>query len=180
MKRVVLFLAFVISVNLVFAQMNDENTSLTRKEKRKAKSEKEYQLVKDMLENKYFVLEANFLQDKYGRRVPVNNGLNFVSVDSTEAIIQIGSNNRLGANGVGGVTARGKITSWNLTENSKKNHFGLRLNVMTTIGIYDLYLSISPSGQATAQLTGLSRGQLTFDGNLVPWEKSSVYVGQSL
>jgi len=180
MKRLVLFLALVISANTLFAQINDENTSLTRKEKRKAKIEKEYQLVKDMLEKKEFVLEANFLQDRYGRRYPVSIGINFVSVDSTEAIIQIGSNNRLGANGVGGVTAKGPITGWELTENLKKTNFGLRINVMTTIGFFDLYFSISPSGQTTAQLTSMRGGKLTFDGNLVPWENSSIYVGQSL
>lgn len=180
MKRLVIFLAFVISVISVFAQINDENTSLNKKEKRKAKMEKEYQLVKDMIENRDFVLEANFLQDRYGSRIPVSNGINFVSVDSTIAIIQVGSNYRIGANGVGGVTAKGNITSWKLTENKKKNSLVLRMNVMTSIGIYDLFFSISPSGQATAQLTGLSSGSLTFDGNIVPWESSTVYEGQSL
>ena len=180
MKRLVIFLAFVISANIAFAQSKDENTSFSRKEKRKAKNEQEYQSVKNMIENRDFVLEANFLQDRYGRRIPVSNGINFVSVDSTEAIIQVGSNYRLGANGVGGVTAKGKITSWKLTENKRKNTFGLRINVMTTIGFYDLYFSISPSGQATAQLTGLRSGSLTFDGNIVTWENSTVYEGQSL
>jgi len=91
MKKLVLFLSFVISANLAFAQLNDKNTSQNRKEKRKAKMEKDYQMIKDMLKNRDFVLQANFLEDKNGRRFPVNNGLNFVSVDSTEAIIQIGS-----------------------------------------------------------------------------------------
>ena len=114
-------------------------------------------------------------------RLPwVSNGINFVSVDSTEAIIQVGSNYRIGANGVGGVTAKGKITSWKFTEYKKKNYFGLRINVLTPIGIYDLYFSISPSGQATAQLTGLTAGRLTFDGNIVPWENLTVYEGHSL
>ncbi|HEY3371652.1 MAG TPA: DUF4251 domain-containing protein [Prolixibacteraceae bacterium] len=179
MKRFVIFLAFIISAQLTLAQINDEQASLTGKEKRKAKIEKEYRLVKDMIENRDFVLEADFLQDKYGIRTPVSNGINFVSVDSTEAIIQVGSNYRIGPNGVGGITARGQITSWKLTENKKKDAIGLRINVMTNIGIYDLYFSISPSGQATAQLTGLRSGKLTFDGNIVPWENSSVYIGQS-
>ncbi|HAH23476.1 MAG TPA: hypothetical protein DCL77_06930 [Prolixibacteraceae bacterium] len=180
MKKLVIFLAFVISANIAFAQINDKNASLSRKEKRKAKIEKQYQSVKDMIENKDFVLEANFLQDRYGRRYPVNNGINFVSVDSTEAVIQVGSNTRIGANGVGGVTAKGKITSWKLTENKRKNSFGLRINVMTPIGFYDVFFSILPSGQATAQLTGLRSGSLTFDGNIVPIENSTVYEGQSL
>jgi len=92
----------------------------------------------------------------------------------------IGSNNKIGANGVGGITAKGKITRWEMTENLKKNFFSLRLNVMTAVGFYDLYFSISPTGQATTELTGLSNGRLTFDGNIVPLENSSIYEGQSL
>lgn len=180
MQRIVLLLALIISTIIGMAQVKDEKSSSTKKEKRKARLEKEYQLTRDMLLNRDFVLEANFLQDRYGHRVPVSAGLNFVAVDSTEAIIQIGSNYSLGANGVGGVTAKGNITQWELKENKKKNTFNLRISVMTAIGIYDVALSISPYGKATANLTGLSAGMLTFDGDMVPWEESIVYVGRSL
>lgn len=180
MKRVIILLAFIVSVNISFAQIDGENTSLSKKEIRKAQKEKLFQMVKDMIQNRSFVLEADFLQDKYGRRISVSNGINFVSVDSTEAIIQVGSNYGLGPNGVGGVTAKGMITDWELTEHKKSNSFVLRINVMTSIGIYDLHFSISQSGQTTAKLTGLRSGSLTFDGDLVPWENSSIYEGRSL
>jgi len=180
MKKLIIFLAFVISANILWAQVNDENSSLSKKEKRKAKSEKEYQVIKEMLQNKSFVLEANFLQDKYGRRVIVNKGLNFVSVDSAEAVIQIGSNYRVGPNGVGGVTAKGRITSWELKENTKNKRFDVRMNVMSQIGIYDIYFSVTSSGKAMAYLTGLTSGHLTFDGDIVPWSETTVYEGSSL
>lgn len=180
MKKLILFLVFIMSANLIIGQNTQDDTSLSKREKRKAKQEKEYQHTKDMLQNKNFVLEANALQDKYGRRVQVNSGINFVSVDSTEAIIQIGSNTRIGSNGVGGVTARGQITNWEIKENKRNKHFDIHMNVMTPIGIYDVYFSVASSGQATAQLTGLSAGRLTFDGYVVPWEQSSVYVGRSI
>jgi hypothetical protein len=180
MKRLVVFLSLFISASILFAQGNDENAVLTRKEKRNAELEKEFQLTKSMLENKDFVLETNFLQDRHGNRIPVNSTINFVSVDSTEAIIQIGSNFRIGPNGVGGVTAKGNINKWELTEDQKHKAFTLRMNVMTTIGIYDLFINITASGRGTATLTGMSSGRLTFDGDLVPWEKSSVFIGQHL
>lgn len=180
MKRLAIFLSLIISASILFAQGNDENAVLTRKEKRNAELEKDFQLTKSMLENKDFVLETNFLQDRHGNRIPVNSTINFVSVDSTEAIIQIGSNFRIGPNGVGGVTAKGRITKWELTENQKNKAFTLSMNVMTTIGIYDLFINISASGRGTATLTGMTSGRLTFDGDLVPWEKSSVYIGQHL
>ncbi|MFA5326162.1 MAG: DUF4251 domain-containing protein [Prolixibacteraceae bacterium] len=179
MKRLIVLLGFVLSANMLFAQRVDEN-SLTKKEKRNAETEKQYQITKSMLENRDFVLQTDFLQDRYGNRFFVSSNINFVAVDSAEAVIQIGSNYRLGPNGVGGVTAKGQITKWKLTSNNKNKTFGLSINVMTPIGIYDLYFSIGASGGGTATLTGLSSGRLTFDGNLVPWEDSSVYVGQHL
>jgi len=180
MKRFVVFFALIISASIIFAQGNDENAVLTKKEKRNAELEKEFQLTKSMLDNKDFVLETDYLQDRYGNRVLVNSTINFVAVDSTEATIQIGSNFRLGPNGVGGVTAKGRINKWELTEDQKHKAFTLRMNVMTTIGIYDLFINISASGRGTATLTGMSAGRLTFDGDLVPWENSSIYVGQHL
>lgn len=180
MKRLVIIFALIISTSFLFGQVNDENSVLTKKERRKAELEKNFQLTKQMLENKDFVLETNFLQDRYGFRVQVVPMINFVSVDSTKAVIQIGSNWRVGPNGVGGVTAKGEITKWELTENDKNKTFTLRINVMTSIGIYDLFFDIGASGQSTALLTGLSSGRLTFDGNLVPHAKSSVFVGRSL
>lgn len=180
MKRFVIFIGLIISASVLFAQGNDENKTQSRKEKRRIEAEKLFQLTKEMLDNKDFVLETDFLQDRHGYRVPVVSNINFVAVDSTEAIIQIGSNWRIGANGVGGVTAKGQITKWELKENDKSKTFTLRINVMTPIGIYDLFFDIGASGQSTALLTGLSSGSLTFDGNLVPHAKSSIYVGRSL
>ncbi len=180
MKRLLFIFGFIISFNFIFAQGNDENSALTRKQKREAEFEKQYQLTRSMLENRNFVLESDFLQDRYGNRIFVSSVVNFVAVDSTTAIIQTGSNFRIGPNGVGGVTAKGMISKWELTENPKNKSFVLRMTVMTNIGFYDLFLTIGASGKASAQLTSLRSGRLTFDGDLVPWEESSVYVGQSL
>jgi hypothetical protein len=180
MKKVIVFLICIVISNLIIAQTPDEDASLSKRERRKARTEKQYQIVKDLLQNKSFVLEANALQDKYGNRAIVSSGLNFVSVDSAQAIIQIGSNNHIGPNGVGGVTARGQISNWKIKENKKNKTFYVRMNVMSPIGIYDVNFSISPNGKATAQLTGLSAGQLTFDGNIVPWDQSTIYVGNAL
>ena len=162
------------------AQKGEEGASFSKKEKRQIELEKQYQQTKLLLESKNFVLETDFLQDKYGNRVFVSSTINFVAVDSTDAVIQIGSDFRVGPNGLGGVTAKGKITKWELKENEKRKNFNLSISVMTAIGIYDLRFSVGSSGSATALLTGLRRGQLTFDGDIVPTDESIVYEGQSI
>jgi hypothetical protein len=51
---------------------------------------------------------------------------------------------------------------------------------MTPIGIYDLFFTIGPSNTASARLTGLIAGELTINGQLVPYTESTVYEGRSL
>lgn len=180
MKKLVLIFVLALSTSLVFAQETNQNSNLTRKEKRKAELERQYRLTKDMLENRDFVLETDFLQNRYGYRIPVSPNINFVKVDSDQAVIQIGSNFGIGPNGVGGITAKGKITKWDVKQNEKNKTYNVRMFVMTPIGMYDLNFSVRPDGQATARLTGIRGGQLTFDGDMVPTDNSIVYEGWSI
>ena len=180
MKKLVLILVLSLSTSFVFAQEANQNSSLTKKEKRKAELERQYRLTKKMVENRNFVLETDFLQNRYGYRVSVSPNINFVKVDSNMAVIQIGSNNRIGPNGVGGVTAKGRITKWEVTQNKKHKTYNVKMFVMTPVGMYDLYLSIRPDGHATARLNGNRGGKLTFDGDMVPTDNSIAYEGWSI
>lgn len=170
---------FAISSSLVFANRADTSSVTTRKEKRMAKMEKQFKMNKSLLKNRDFVLEADYLQNQYGNRHFVNSALNFVAVDGNKAVIQTGSNIGQGFNTVGGITAKGIISGWKLSENKKQKTFNVSFSVTTNIGIYDLQFMIGSSDYSTARLTGLSRGQLTFEGNVVPYRESSIYEGQT-
>jgi len=181
MKKLVLLFILALTTPLVFAQNLNQDSVQTKKDKREARLERQFQLTKNLLQDKSFVLESDFLQNRYGDRYLVSPMINFVKVEpNNEAVIQIGSSNGFGPNGVGGVTAKGKITGWKLTENQKNKSFYVMMNVLTQIGRYDVSFSVMSNGQATARLTGMSRGSLTFDGNLVPVDNSIVYEGQSI
>jgi hypothetical protein len=180
MKTLIISVLFVVLSTATNAQTDNINSAATGKEKRKAEMEKQYEMTKQMLLTRNFVLEADHLQDRYGNRVIVSSTINFLAVDSATAIIQIGSDSGVGPNGVGGITAKGNIGRWKLKENKKQKSFDLSINVTTSIGIYDLNFMIGPMGNATARLTGLRAGQLTFEGDLVPYTESAVYEGRSL
>ena len=180
MKRLLLILIMIISSSVIFAQNENTEQKMTRSEKNKAEFEKSYKLVKQLLEDKNFVLETNYLLDRYGNRIVVSSNINFVKVDGDNAVIQIGSDETIGPNGVGGTTAKGKITKWTLTEKGKSKRFYVQMNVITKIGIYDLSFSVSGDGQALATLTSTGPGLLTFDGDIVPLDESGVYEGTSL
>ena len=130
-----------------------------------------------MLQNKDFVLEADYLANRIGERIPVSWTLNFISVDSANAVLQIGRNTGIGYNGVGGVTAQGNITRYKLNIDQKRKSFYLSFSVMTAIGSYDINMSVGADAYANATLTGIQSGQLIYTGYLVPLAKSSVYKG---
>ncbi len=136
-----------------------------------------FEYTKQMLQNKDFVLEADYLANRMGERMPVSSTLNFISVDSTNAVLQIGRNTGIGYNGVGGVTAQGNVTRYKLQTDNKRKSFYLSFSVTTPIGSYDINMSVGADGYANATLTGISSGQLIYTGYLVPIENSSVYKG---
>ena len=179
LNRAVLFLTiglFWISYN-----SNAQDIKLTRqeqKEARRAELQANFNLLDTLLENRSFVLEADYLQNRYGDRIVVPQMLNFIKVDSTYVVLQTGSNSRFGNNGVGGVTAEGKANGWKLIKNYKNLSYNLRFNVFTDIGIYDVTIWISASKQARATITGLGPGNLTFDGYIEPLYNSRVFKGQ--
>ena len=178
-RHIIIIFALVFITGGVMASVQVENSKMSRSEKRAAENEQLYLMNKQIIEERGFVLESDFLRDRYGYQIPVTRNINFILVDGDQAIIQIGSNVGLGPNGVGGVTAKGRITKWELNENERKKTFNIRMNVLTSIGMYDVSLSIG-NHNATARLTGLHPGNLTFNGDLVALEESHVYEGRSL
>jgi len=186
MKTILILTTAALLTACVSSKQTTESSNtvqLTKEQKKElklAKEQHQYDSISNLVEQKAFVLEANFLSNRWGRRIWVNNTLNFISVDSISGILQIGSNWGLGPNGVGGVTAKGKISAWKVKKNDKKKTLYLSFNVMSPIGIYDVHIDVSGSGYARADVMGMYGGQLTYEGNLVPVGQSEVYKGHSL
>lgn len=177
---IILIFAAGLSVSAAAADKNGTIKHDTVNEKKNNKTELEYKATTNMLDSMSFVLEAYNLRDAWGNMAIVPSTLNFIMVDSSIAVIQIGSNSRIGPNGVGGVTAKGTVSGWRLQKNSKHKSFTVFMTITTPIGIYDVNMFVSANGKATATISGLSRGKLIYDGDLVPLSESRVYEGRSL
>jgi hypothetical protein len=179
MKKAIIIFIFAILSNLVFAQEAVKSAAALRKEKRMAEEQKQYELNKTMLDTRNFVLQADNIQNEKGNRLNVNSMINYIAVDSATIVIQTGTDWSLGQNGMGGLTERGRISGWKLTENKKHNSFNLFFKVTTYSGVYDLRFDIGSSAFTSARLTSNRYGELIFEGNLMPYRKSSVFEGQS-
>jgi hypothetical protein len=159
-----------------------QDIKLTRqelKEVRKAQMETNYYILDTLLNAKTFVLEADYLESRYGDRVSVLSDLNFIKVNESDGVLQTGSSFNPGYNGVGGVTAEGKTGSWKITKNPKKLTYVVRFSLFSNIGHYDVLMYVSSNTRATATITGLGPGRLTWEGHLVPLNNSRVFKGQT-
>jgi hypothetical protein len=179
MKRYVLIILSIFLFGSLMAQTSKKEERKKRKAEKERKLEQQFNATENVLENRTFVLEADYLSDKYGQRVPVTSGLNFVMVDSSQATLQVGNVAGYGPNGVGGVTADGSVSDYDLDVNEKKKSFTISMNIMSSLGIYDVTMFVSASGNTTATISGLRGGKLNYHGDIVPLELSRVYKGQT-
>jgi hypothetical protein len=188
-KELVLIILFVsfVTVKAQYDEpvMNEKEIKALEKEKRKAErleqEENDKKMVEYMMDNKKFVLEANYLSGNSGSRIPVNSTLNFIVIDSARAIIQLANNWSSGYNGLGGITVDGRITKYELNKKETKRgiSYSLMVYIMTNLGMYDIQFWISQSGNADATISGNTYGRLSYSGRLVPIPVSRTFKGHS-
>jgi hypothetical protein len=169
----IIMLAMMFSINL--AAQKTGNPPKT-KEQKAAEREIKFQGMKHLLEDQYFVLEADFLGNGFERR-PVVSTLNFITVDSTATVVQTGNNFGMGYNGVGGLTVEGRISKYTVNADKKRKSFTVTWNMSSTVGFYNVSMNVSASGRATATLTGNTSGRLVYDGWLIPGSESRTFTG---
>ena len=182
MKTFSIIILCLFLANGSFAQNSTKDKQVT-KEAKKALQDTidniEYQLTKNMIDSMGFVLEANYMANRTGVRVPVASNLNFIKIDSSYVAIQTGNNTSMGSNGVGGVTAEGSVSQWKVSKDDKHRTFYITMEVRTNIGMYTVFMNVTSSGRATARLSGLWPGQLVWDGQLVSIGRSRTFKGRS-
>jgi hypothetical protein len=179
MNMVSLFLAF--GFFWIFLNGNSQDIRLSRQERkevRKAQMAANFYLIDSLLNARSFVLEADYLANKYGYMIPVVSNLNFIKVDGSNGILQTGSNTGFGYNNVGGVTTQGNISDWKITKNLKSMSFILHFNMLTNLGAFDILMTVSSDNHASATITANNPGRLTWDGHLKTIDNSRVFKGR--
>ena len=173
-------LLIVLGLGLIPYNSKAQDVKLSRQEKKdleKAALQANFYAIDTLLDRKTFVLEADFLEDRYGYRVPVISDVNFIKVDTKRVVLQTGSNYSSGSNGVGGTTAEGEIQNLNITKDFKRLSYNVSFNVMTNVGIYDVMMYIGSNGMARASITSTTAGKLSWVGRFVNLYDSRFFKG---
>lgn len=186
MKKVFIALLCMVFTLGAFAQEPElskkEQKKLQKQLRKEQKAEQEAAqaaIVGLMVEHQRFVLEADRLRDKTGQIVNVSSMINFVAVDSTAGVIQIGSNAYVGLNGVGGITLEGNVGNYKFTFIEKSRSYNISFTLRTSVGSYDVRMNTYSDGRADANVSSNWPGQLNYEGVLVPMINSRVYKGTS-
>lgn len=181
---ILLALGFTLQAN---AQETLSKAEIRRFQKEQKKLEKEREaelkaeITKQLVNTQQFVLEADWLSDRYGNRVPVTSTINFIMVDSTEGVMQLGSAHTYGYNGVGGSTIEGRISRYQVKMMGKrKEAYSIRWSLNTALGTYDISLVVSGNGSADATIRSNWSGSINYHGDLVPLAQARIFKGTPL
>jgi hypothetical protein len=182
MKKIIAILLLSTLFFTVAAQEKNKK-KLTREEKkelRRQQKEEAEKLVTAMIESRQFVLLADNIQSRQGRTFPVSSNINFVLVDSNEAVFQFGSVRLIGINGIGGITVEGKITYYDVKKYEKSGAYYIKMTISTSTGFYDIKFNISSTGVADAEVEStMAGGGFSYLGRIVPAHQSRYYKGTS-
>jgi hypothetical protein len=173
-----LMLIGLLGIPVTGSSQGQKPSRQDRKEARKAQMVANFYTLDTLLNARNFVLEADFLQDRNGVRIPVPSNLNFIKVNNKDGVLQTGSNYSMGYNGVGGVTAEGSIGSWEITKDPKRLSYSVHFSMITNVGNYDIFMTVNAENHAVATITGLGPGRLTWEGHLEMSYNSRVFKGQ--
>lgn len=182
-KILVLLIGLVAVVSSLMAQENEKNKRLTRDEKKELKAQEQaaaIELTTQIISDTAYVLEADFLNNKKGQRIPVSSMINFILVNGDKAMFQFGTAMSAGYNGVGGLTLEGNVNSYEVSKRKRGGSYFIRFAIATTLGSMDITLDIMATGTAGATISTIKGDRLYYSGNIVSISTSRIYKGMSL
>ena len=143
------------------------------------KAEENRARILDLVQNQTFVLEATSIIDRYQNRFEVSPTINFVKIEGDEGVVQFGFHHLVGYNGLGGLTLRGRISSYRVNIDDPKGPITLTAVLSSTglIGAATLNMTIADNGLARATIIGSFGSRLTFAGGVYDLQETRAYQG---
>lgn len=179
LKKLTLIAAVILSMASCKTLTPEEKAAKAEKEAVQHKLDSvKFNLLKNNIANKSFVLEAENLIFKKGNRAFVNSNTNFIACHDGKAVVQVASYKGGGPNGFGGITVEGAYSNYE-TKSDKKGNYIVKFYVQGKGISADVTITmLKNSGKASAYIRpSFHSMDLTLEGDIVPFEKSNVIQG---
>jgi len=169
--------ASVLILLFTIAATAQEQVPLTKQEKKALKQEQKRQNeaimarnTAEALKSGRFVLKADQMRGRGGYMMNVNPTTNFVAVEGEEAYFQMASVTGVGYNGLGGVTLKGRITSFEMNQEKKHGSYTIMMNTVGNGGNLTIVIKTNKTGEmASASVSSNYGSRVELSGVLVPW-----------
>lgn len=172
-----------VSIPAMAQQGDPADKKMTRKERRlakKAEQKAEIDKLYKLVENKSFVIDADFLYDKYSRQYLAASH-NFVAVQGDQIVLQTATPAGFGYNGIGGVTIVGKIHNYEYKKDKKGESILVTAQITTNYASSGtVFFRINGRDAASARVYGPWGRGMEFSGSIEVPERSFRYQGQTI
>lgn len=179
-SRLAFPVAFVLLSLLSHPLLAQNNSKSDEKRQQETEMKENKDAILKLVDARSFVIRANMLQDRHLNTYQVNPNINFIKIDSSEAVVQFALDGVIGWNGLGGLTVEGSYTDFRVSGQSGLDPITIITDLSTPdYGFMTLFITIFNNGSAHATITGSFGSRLTFMGDFNTLDGARVYQGQS-
>jgi len=189
MKIYIALLAFVLAFSSAVPVVRAQDTTLTKKERKKLEKEKvrnekaareaaQKENIAKLLEKKFFVFKASRLYGPQGQSYSVSPSTNFFAVIDSIVIIQLAAEPLIGLNGVGGITLEGTTYRYTFDKNEDSNRpMVVKSRVKRVKGSPYFTITVMDNGQADLNLVLSQGGTIRMSGEIFDPQEAGVFKG---
>jgi hypothetical protein len=169
MKKLFLIITTMVIISSCSSTKEAKSTRIeSQNDKKLAKQE----LVKNAIESRRFIVKLDRLFLTYGGTVQLVPRANYIIVDREKGIISTAYFGRQYAiKPIAAINMFGKTMDYEMTNNTAKGAYKIRLKVADGGKSFDVFLDISKSGSCSASISSLLITNMSYSGHVVPITK---------
>jgi hypothetical protein len=158
----------LLTLVFVFTLFSTQFIAQTKKELKAEEAQKEYEMMKSLINSKEYVFDATWISTTRGRRINISGGSNSITVkqDSTEAAMQFFGEVYSIRNSSEGVAFDNVIENYKVEFNDKKRRITISYNVKNKSETYGVLMSVSKTGYCYVDVFSNNKSNVTYDGNV--------------
>ncbi|MEM9325316.1 MAG: DUF4251 domain-containing protein [Bacteroidota bacterium] len=162
----------------VMGQPEGGDQKISKKQQRKEARAEKLVEIEQMVHDRSLILQATSLQNRYGARSFTLDNNNYILIDGERFVLQTSNPLYAGLNGVGGVTAVGSISTFEVIQDEKRKAISVIAQVNTpTLGQGTLTLQLNGSDFERATFSSVWGVVVTFIGPVSTLEDALVFEG---
>ncbi len=171
MKKLFLIITTMV---IISSCSTTKEAKSSRIESRNDKKLATQEIIKNAVESRRFIVKLDRLFLTYGGTVQLVPRANYIIVDREKGIISTAYFGRQYAyKPIAAINMFGKTMDYEITNNTAKGAYKIKLKVADGGTSFDVYLDISKSGSCSASISSLLITNLSYSGHVVPITKST-------